>query len=78
MKPIKLNYKGLEKEIEAGNTYVQVGNQKYLLMEVNEVYGNDSYQVTNPEKEEKLLKALKEENPILSDDEIQALLGIKK
>ena len=76
MKPLKINHKGLEKEIGAGNTYIEVGNRKFLLMEVNEVYDNNSYQVTDLE-EEKLLKALKEENPILSDDEIQALLGIK-
>ena len=51
MKPIKLNHKELEREIELGNTYIQVGNQKYLLMEVNEVYGSDSYQVTDAEEE---------------------------
>ncbi len=68
MKPLKINHKGLEKEIEAGNTYIEVGNRKFLLMEVNEVYGNDSYQVTDPEEEEKLLIALKEKNPILSDE----------
>jgi len=78
MKPLKINHKGLEKEIGAGNNYIEIGNRKFLLMEVNEVYGNDSYQVTDPEEEEKLLKALKEKNPILSDDQIQELLGIKK
>lgn len=35
MKPLKINHKGLEKEIEAGNTYIEVGNRKFLLMEVN-------------------------------------------
>jgi len=78
MKPIKLNHKELEREIELGNTYIQVGNQKYLLMEVNEVYGSDSYQVTDPEEEKKLLKALNEKNPILTDRDIQKMLGLNK
>lgn len=76
MKPIKLNHKELEREIELGNTYIQVGNQKYLLMEVNEVYGSDSYQVTDAEEEKKLLKALNENNPILTDRDIQKMLGL--
>lgn len=78
MKPKKINNKQLKEEIESGNNYIQVGNQKYLLMEVNEVYKCDSYQVTNTEEEEKLLKALHDYNPILSDAEIADLLGINK
>lgn len=78
MEPIKINHKELEKEIESGNTYIQVGSQKYLLMEVNEVYEYDSYEVTDSDEEQALSKALKEENPIISSEEVNNYLGIDK
>lgn len=74
MKPLKINHEELEKEIHRGNSYIQVGKKKYLLMEVNEVYEVNSYEVTDSEEEAMLLKALKEENPILSDNEIKKIL----
>lgn len=78
LEPIKVDHKGLEKAIQSGDAYIQVGEQKYLLMEVNEVYETDYYEVTDPEEERKLMKALYEDNPILSEEEINKLLGINK
>lgn len=70
MKPLKIDHEELEKEIHSGNSYIQLGKKRYLLMEVNEVYDVNSYEVTDSE-EAMLLKALREENPILSDKEIK-------
>lgn len=61
---ININNRELEKEIESGNNYIQVGKHKYLLMEVNEVYEQESYEVTDREEERKLLKALQDDNHI--------------
>ncbi|WP_156418712.1 hypothetical protein [Lentibacillus amyloliquefaciens] len=47
-------------------------------MEVNEVYETNSYEVTDPEEERKLKKALKDDNPILSDEEMNKMLGKNK
>ena len=75
MKPLKIDHEELVKEIHCGNPYIQVGEKKYLLMEVNEVYDVNSYGVTDPEEEAMLQKALKGDNPILSEKEIKKMLG---
>lgn len=75
MKPLKIDHAELEKKIDCGEPYIQVGKQKLLLMEVNEVYDANSYVVTDSEEETMLQKALKEDNPILSDKEIKKMLG---
>ncbi len=43
-------------------------------MEVEEVSKDDGYQVTDPDEEKQLLKALEEDNPVLSEDEIKKML----
>lgn len=74
MKPLKIDHEKLQKEIKCGNPYIQVGDKKYLLMEVNEVYDVSSYEVTDPEEETMLIKSLREDNPILSEKEIKKML----
>lgn len=75
MKPLKIDHEELEKEIHCGNPYIQVGKKRYLLMEENEVYDVNSYEVTDLEEGAMLIKALEEDNPVLSDKEIKKMLG---
>jgi hypothetical protein len=74
MKPIKVEQKNLEEAVNSGPTSIQVGNKKFLLMEIEEVNKNDGYVVSEPEEESKLLEALNEYNPILSEKEINKSL----
>ncbi|WP_160316895.1 hypothetical protein [Rossellomorea vietnamensis] len=43
-------------------------------MEVEEVSHDDGYQVTDPDEEKQLLKALETDNPILSEEEIKKMI----
>lgn len=74
MDPIKIEQKEIKEAIRSGNQYIQVGNRKFLLFEVEEVNDNNYYIVTDPEEEQQLLEALNENNQILDDEEIKNLL----
>lgn len=74
MEPIRIDQDDVKKAIQSGHSYIQVGKRKYLLMEVEEVSHDDGYQVTDPDEEKQLLKALEGDNPILSADEIKRML----
>jgi hypothetical protein len=74
MEPIRIDQDDVKKAIQSGHSYIQVGKRKYLLMEVEEVNKDDGYLVTDPEEETKLLEALEEDNPILSEEEIKKML----
>jgi hypothetical protein len=74
MEPIRIDQDDVKKAIQSGHSYIQVGKRKYLLMEVEEVSKDDGYQVTDPDEERQLLKALEEDNPILSEKEIKNML----
>lgn len=76
MEPIKVDDYEVKKAIKSGQPYIQVDSKKYLLMEVEEVNEYTGYIVTDPEEEKPLRAALYKENPILSEDEINAMLGI--
>jgi hypothetical protein len=76
MKPVKIDNEEVRKAINAGNGYIQIDGRKFLLLEVEEISDsaeNSTYMVTNPEEEKQLLQAVKEDNPILSDREIDLL-----
>jgi hypothetical protein len=75
MKPVKIDHEDIKKVIQSDFPYIQVGDRKFLLMEVDEVKSKDIYEVTDPDEEEQLLKALNLNNPIMSDDEIIKMLG---
>ena len=75
MKPIKIDNLDIKKVIQSGNSYIQVGERKFLLMEVENAKETDCYEVTDPDEEKQLLKALNENNPILSEEEIKNKLG---
>ena len=74
MEPIRIDQDDVKKAIQSGHSYIQVGKRKYLLMEVEEVSKDDHYQVTDSDEERQLLKALEEDNPILSEEEIKKML----
>ncbi|GIP36067.1 hypothetical protein [Paenibacillus sp. J2TS4] len=74
MKPVKIDNEDIIKVIQSGFPYIQVGDRKFLLMEVNEVNQEGIYEVTDPAEEEQLLKALNQSNPIIPDDQIIKML----
>jgi chorismate mutase len=78
MKPIKVESEEIKKAICSGDVYIQVDNRKFLLFEVDQVKEPDGYEVNDPDEEKQLLNALRDENPILDDDEINKLLGDQK
>jgi hypothetical protein len=74
MKPLKIEDPELEKAISSGEYYLEVGKRKFMLFEVEAVTDSNVYHVTNEEEKKQLLKALNEDNPILSNEEITRLL----
>lgn len=74
MEPIRIEQDDIKKAIQSGHLYIQVGNRKFLLMEVEDVSNDDCYEVTDPEEEKQLMAALNENNPILTEEEIQKML----
>lgn len=75
MEPLKVNDKNVKKAIQSDTPYIQVGNRKFLLIEIEEVNNINGYEVNDPVEAEKLLAALNDENPLLSEDEINEMLG---
>jgi hypothetical protein len=55
-----------------------IGNRKFLLFEVDQISEKDVYEVTDNEEERLLLEALEGDNPILSETEIDKMLGASK
>ncbi|GEN82852.1 hypothetical protein SLU01_11640 [Sporosarcina luteola] len=76
MEPIKIENDEVKKAIQSGRPYIQVDAKKYLLMEVEVVNEYAAYVVTDPVEEKRLRATLDRENPILTDEEINAMLGI--
>jgi len=74
MEPIRIEHDDIKKAIQAGHSYIQVRKKKFLLMEVEDVGNDDYYEVTDPEEEKQLRAALNQDNPILSDEEINRML----
>lgn len=74
MEPIRIEQDDIKKAIQSGHLYIQVGKRKFLLLEVEEVNNDDCYEVTDPDEEKRLIAALNENNPILSEEEIKKML----
>lgn len=70
MKLVKLENEELTNAITNGNAYIQVGNRKFMLFEVEEASQSDYYEVTDPEEERLLQEALNDHNPSLSKQEV--------
>lgn len=74
MKPITV-HKDILEAIRSGDNYIQVGDRKFLLFEVEQIEDANVYEVTDAEEEKQLLHALREDNPVLADEKIDQLLG---
>ncbi|UNC93508.1 hypothetical protein [Candidatus Contubernalis alkaliaceticus] len=75
MKPVKINSQEILEAINSGNGYIQVDGREFLLLEVEKIDDASIYEVTDLEEEKQLLQALNKNNPILSDKEIDSMLG---
>ncbi len=75
MKPIKVENEDILKAVSSELPYIEIGNRKFLLFEVDQISETDVYEVTDNEEERLLLDALKGDNPILSEAEIDKMLG---
>jgi hypothetical protein len=78
MKPIEIQNEDIRKAICSGDSYILIGDRKFLLFEVDEIREPNVYEVTDVEEKQVLLQALESENPILSDEEIYRMLDIQK
>jgi hypothetical protein len=78
VKPIKVENEDLKRAVNFGDPYIQIDNRKFLLIEVDQIKEPNAYEVTDSKEEKKLLKALEENNPILSDEEIEKMLSDQK
>lgn len=78
MEPVKIENEEIKKVIGSGQDYIQIGNRKFLLFEVDQIKEPNMYEVTDPDEEHHLLKALEHENPVLSEAEITRMLGDQK
>ncbi|HBW38070.1 hypothetical protein [Desulfosporosinus sp. BICA1-9] len=75
MKAIKIQNKDVLEAVNSGLPYIEIGNRKFLLFEVEQYPDTNVYEVTDTEEEQLLLEALEGDNPILSDLEIDKILG---
>ncbi len=75
MKPVKINNHEILKAINSGNGYIQIDGREFLLLEIEKIDDANAYEVTDLEEEKQLLQALSKNNPILSDKEIDSMLG---
>ena len=78
MKPIKIKNPEMIEAITLGDAYIEVNNRKFMLYEVQHIIGSDTYEVQDEEEIKLLNKALHEENPLLSEHDVDVMLGIVK
>jgi len=78
MKVIKIQNKDVLEAVDSGSPYIEIGNRKFFLFEVEQCPDTNVYEVTDTEEEQLLLKALEGDNPILSDLEIDKILGFAR
>ncbi|WP_434511350.1 hypothetical protein [Desulfitobacterium sp. AusDCA] len=78
MKAIKIENQDVLAAVDSGLSYIEIGNRKFLLIEVDQYPGANNYEVTDSEEERLLLEALEGDNPILSDLEIDEILNFPK
>jgi hypothetical protein len=78
MKPIEIQNEDIRKAICSGDSYILIGDRKFLLFEVDQIGEPNVYEVTDADEEKALLQALESINPILSDEEIHKMLDKQK
>jgi len=70
LKVVKLNNEELKSAISHGPAYIEVGERKFMLFEVDQVEQVGYYDVVDPEEEELLLDAIRDNNPSLTKQEV--------
>ena len=78
MKRIKIEDSKIMDAITSGDAYIEIDSRIFMLFEVEQVLGPDIYEVQDEEEKQLLLEALEGDNPILSDSEIDTMLGISR
>ena len=78
MKSIKVDNEDILKAISSELPYIEIGDRKFLLFEVDRISEKDVYEVNDYEEERLLLEALEGDNPILSEVEIDKMLAASK
>lgn len=78
MKPIKIEDREIIDAITSGDAYIEIDCRKFMLFEVEHVLGPDIYEVQDEEEKKLLLEALNGDNPILTDSDVDAMLGISR
>jgi len=70
LKLVKFENEELISAINTGDAYIQIGNRKFMLFEIEEVPQAGYYEVTDPDEEVLLLEAMESYNPSLSKQEL--------
>jgi hypothetical protein len=78
MKAIKIENRDIINAITSGDSYIEIDSRKFMLFEVEQIQDHGTYEVTDPEEKKLLLEALEGDNPILSDEEVDKMLGDNK
>lgn len=78
MKRIKIEDRRVIDALTSGDAYIEVDDRKFMLFEMEKITVPDRYEVVDEEEKQLLLEALQGDNPILSDAEVDAMLGIVK
>lgn len=78
MKAIKIENRDIINAITSGDSYIEIDSRKFMLFEVEHIQDPGTYEVTDPEEKKLLLEALEGDNPILSDEDVDKMLGDNK
>lgn len=78
MRILKVDHDEINKAVRDGDTYLQIGNRKFMLFEVEEVSQSGFYEVTDSEEESLLLEAMNGDNPSLPKQEVLEQLSRHK
>lgn len=78
MRLIKIEDREMINAITSGEAYIEIDNRKFMLFEVQQALEPDRYEVKDEEEKKLLLEALEGDNPILTDADVDAMLGISK
>jgi hypothetical protein len=76
MKPIKIENRDIINAITSGDSYIEIDSRKFMLFEVEQVSDPGLYEVIDAEEKKLLLEALEGNNPILSESDVDKMLGI--
>lgn len=78
MKLIKIEDRETIDAITSGEAYIEIDSRKFMIFEVEQILEPDRYEVTDEEEKMLLLEALESDNPILTDSDVDAMLGISR